>query len=156
MAYKLKPYAPKPRYIPKNKKHEESIQRQVCRYLKLQFPHVIFRTDFTAGRIPLTPNQGRQYAALQSGSGFPDVFIFEPSRGFHGMGLELKKDGTTVILKTGPRKGKVSSNPHIQSQAAVINQLRHKGYYATFAIGIDDALKKINWYFEVPENSTLF
>lgn len=152
----LKPYKPKDRYIPKKSAHEESIQRQVCTYLRRQYPHVIFRTDFTAGRIVLTPNQGRQYAALQSGSGFPDLMILEPSRSFHGLLLELKRDGTTIILKTGPRKGKISSNLHIQAQALVINQLRHKGYYANFAIGLDDAIQQIDWYFNKPVSATLF
>lgn len=154
-AFKLQPYAPKPRYIPKVQKHEESIQKQVCNYLRMQYSHVIFRTDFTAGRIVLSANQGRQYAALQSGRAFPDLLLLEPSRGFHGMLLELKKDGTTLILKTGPRKGRLTSDAHIQEQAKVINDLRHKGYYADFAVGFDDAINKINWYFD-KETAGLF
>lgn len=153
--FKLQPYQPKPRYIPKVKKHEETIQKQVCSYLRMQYAHVIFRTDFTAGRIVLSANQGRQYAALQSGRAFPDLLILEPSRGFHGMLLELKKDGTTIILKTGARKGKLTSDAHIQEQAKVINDLRHKGYYANFAVGYDSAVKQIDWYFG-KENVGLF
>lgn len=144
--FKLQPAAAKKRYVPKITKHEETIQKQVCSYLRLQYSHVIFRSDFASG-LHLTEYQAKTHRSLQSGRAWPDLFIYEPSRGFHGMALELKKDGTTIILKTGPRKGKLSSNPHLQEQAAVINDLRHKGYYADFAVGFDDAVKKINWYF---------
>lgn len=152
--FKLQPYAPKPRYIPKIKKHEESIQKQVCSYLRLQYSHVIFRSDYASG-LHLTINQATVHRSLQSGRAFPDLFIYEPSRGFHGMALELKKDGTTIILKTGPRKGLITSDTHIQEQAKVINDLRHKGYYADFAVGYDDAVKKIDWYFD-NETRTMF
>lgn len=134
------------RYVPKVTKHEESIQKQICHYLRLQYAHVIFRSDYASG-LRLTMNQARVHRSLQSGRAFPDLFIYEPSRGFHGMALELKKDGTTIILKTGPRKGRLTSDPHVQEQAQVINDLRHKGYYADFAVGFDDAVNKINWYF---------
>lgn len=151
----LTPYQPKPRYIPKNNKDELQVQRAVCRYLDLQFPKIIYRSDFASG-MHLTPYQARMHASLQSSKGWVDLFIYQPSRSFHGMGLEIKKSGTTIILKTGPRKGKVTSDPHIQEQAAMINELRHKGYYADFGVGIDDCIKKINWYFKVKENAELF
>lgn len=151
----LKPYQPKQRYIPKVVKHEESLQRQICQFLRLEYPHIIFRSDYASG-LHLTANQARVHASLQSGRAWPDLFIYEPSRNFHGMALELKKEGTTIILKTGPRKGKISSNPHLQEQAAMLNQLRHKGYYADFGVGFDDSVKKIRWYFKTPENTSLF
>lgn len=112
----------------------------------MQYGHVIFRSDYASG-LHLTPYQANTHRSLQSSRAFPDLFIYEPSRGFHGMALELKKDGTTIILKTGPRKGLVSTDQHIQEQAKMINDLRHKGYYADFAVGFDEAVAKINWYF---------
>lgn len=152
--FKLQPTLNKQRYIPKITKHEEGIQKAVCSYLRLQYRHVIFRSDFSSG-LHLTPYQAKNHRSMQSGRAFPDLLILEPSRGFHGCLLELKKDGTTIILKTGPRKGKITSDPHIQEQAAVINDLRHKGYYANFAIGYNDAIKQIDWYFG-KENTELF
>lgn len=154
----LKPYQPNRRYIPKKKSHEESIQRQVCSYLRLQYPQVIFRTDFTAGRIPLTPYQGRQYAALQSGRGFPDIFIYTARRGYCGLALELKRDGTVIYATRGPRKGKLTSEIHIQEQAAVLQRLNNEGYFARFAVGFDKAVKIIDWYFnkQTPQNAELF
>lgn len=152
----LRPYQPKPRYIPKVQKHEETIQRQVCSYLRIQYPQVIFRTDFTAGRIPLTKNQARQYAALQSGRAFPDIFIYHPRKvdgvQYAGMGLELKTAGTRIYLKNGER----SKELHIAEQFAMLDLLRVRGYYAEIAAGIDEAINKIDHYMGKPENSSLF
>lgn len=151
----LRPYQPKPRYIPKQQKHEESIQRQVCSYLRIQYPHVIFRTDFTAGRIPLTQHQARQYAALQSGRAFPDIFIYHPRKidgvQYAGMGLELKTEGTRVYLKNGER----SKELHIQEQFAMMDKLRERGYYAVIAVGFDEAVREIDKYMGKPENARL-
>lgn len=144
----------KQRYVPKTIKHEESLQRQVCQYLRLQYPHVIFRSDYSAG-LHLTENQARINRSMQSGRGFPDLFIYHPvthikdgvGRQYHGMALELKKDGTSVILKIGPRKGMLSTDPHIQEQALVLKTLSGLGYYANFAVGFDEATQLIDWYF---------
>jgi hypothetical protein len=153
----LKPYTPPKRYIPKNKKHEESLQLQVCKYLRLQYPHVIFRSDYASG-LKLTKNQAVKHKRMQSSRSWPDLFIYEPSREYHGLAIELKKDGESVVLKIGPRKGCLSTDPHIQEQAAMLKALLHKGYYANFAVGYDEAVRVIDWYFnkKVPTNGELF
>jgi hypothetical protein len=157
----LVPQQIKKRYIPKSVKHEESLQRQVCRYLRLKYPEAVFRSDYASG-LHLTENQGRIHKSLQSGRAWPDLFIYNPTvhntKHYCGLAIELKKEGTSVILKTGPRKGKLSTNPHIQEQAAVLKQLIHLGYYANFAVGIDEAMKIIDWYFQrkTPQNGELF
>jgi hypothetical protein len=159
----INPY-PKPRYIPKVVKHEESLQRQVCTYLRRQYPHVLFRSDYASG-LRLTQNQARIHASLQSGKGWPDLFIPYPAdhkqkdgslRHYHGLFIELKTEGTTVYLKNGPNKGKLTTNEHIQVQAATMKQLYNAGYYANFAVGIDEAIKMINWYFQKPQTQHLF
>ncbi len=152
--FKLRPYSPKKRYIPKVTKHEAIVQSQACRFMRLQHPSVIFRSDFASG-LHMTPFQAKTHASLQSGRAWPDIFIYEPRRGYNGAAFELKRDGTTIYLKTGPRKGKLTANPHIQEQAAVLQDLTNRGYYADFCIGIDDFIRKVNWYFGV-ENTELF
>lgn len=106
----------------------------------------MFRSDYASG-LMLTPNQAQKHRRLQSGRAFPDLFIYEPRMKYHGLALELKREGTTIILKTGPRKGKLTSDPHIQEQYAVLKDLASKGYYADFAIGYDSAINIIDWYF---------
>ena len=123
----------------------------------MQYPHVIFRSDYASG-LHLTINQARIHASLQSGRAWPDLFIYEPSRGYYGLAIELKKEGTSVIMKIGERKGKLSTDPHIQEQALMLKTLLKKGYYANFAVGFDDAVKIIDWYFQKksPQNGELF
>jgi hypothetical protein len=154
----LRPYQPKPRYVPKVQKHEESIQRQVCSYLRLQYPSVIFRSDYASG-LRLTEGQARIHKSLQSGRSWPDLFVYEPrqikDKHYCGLALELKRDGASVILKVGPRKGKLSTDKHIQEQAAMLKMLSSKGYYANFAVGFDEAVNIIDWYMGRPENASL-
>lgn len=131
------------------KQTEDNLQLRVCTYLKRYYPGTIFTTEFTAGRIGLTPNQAKRYAAMQSGPGFPDIFIFARSSdgAYAGLGLELKAAGTTIILKTGAQKGSMTANPHIRMQAAVHEKLQAAGFKAVFVIGYDEAIRVIDDYF---------
>jgi hypothetical protein len=151
----LRTYKPKPRYIPKNAKHEQSLQRQVCTYLRMQYPNVIFRSDFSSG-LHLTPAQASLHKSMQSGRAWPDLQIINPSRKYHGLFIELKKEGTKVYLKNG----KLTSNPHIQEQAAVLKELNKLGYFARFGIGFDSCQRLIDWYlnpnYTKSENTELF
>lgn len=151
-------------YIPKNKKHEESLQRMVAHYMRLQYPHVNFFSDYAAG-VRLTMNQARVRKSLQSGKGWPDMFIAWPAtvktkdgstKHCCGLFIELKKEGTTIYATKGPRKGKLVSNEHIQSQAAVLNSLNAAGYCAVFGVGFEQTQKIIDWYMGKPESTTLF
>lgn len=143
--------------MPKNKKTEESIQKQVCSYLRLQYPHVIFRSDYASG-MHLSIYQARNHASMQSCKGWPDLFIYHPSASgkYAGLALELKKPGTTVYLKNGPRKGRLTGDLHIQEQAATLQALRNAGYYSDFAVGFDEAVKIIDSYMGKPETAELF
>lgn len=154
MAYKLKPYQPKPRYIPKNKKREEAVQVKVANYLKRNYPNVIFSSD--AAGLFMTINQAKRWKAQNSERGRPDMTIYFPSRGYHGLCMELKREGVNVYVTRGPRKGELSANEQIRIEAAVLQELNSLGYCARFAIGYDKAIKLIDWYFKKPENEKLF
>ena len=124
----------------KNRK-EESLQIAVARYLRLQYPNIIFRSDTAAG-IKLTMGQAVKNRAMQSGRGFPDMFIAYPNNGYHGLFLELKKDRKEVYLQDGS----ISRNKHIQEQLSILNKLREVGYMAEFACGFDEAKSIIDNY----------
>lgn len=155
----LKPYQPPKRYVPKVKKHEESIQRKVCTYLRMQYPNVIFRSDYASG-LHLTMAQAVTHKSMQSGRSFPDLFLFYPrkveGKQYAGMALELKKEGTSIIVSRGLKKGQLVADPHIREQYYVLQQLFKLGYYTDFAIGFDDAIKKLDWYMGKPENASMF
>lgn len=132
----------RPRVV--NPDSEQALQKQVCQYLKLQYPHIIFRTDFAAG-LGLTMRQAATHKSMQSGRAYPDLFIAYPSRGYHGLFIELKKDGVTIYKKDG----ELVASEHVREQAAVLEDLNRLGYLARFAVGFDQAMQLIDKYLDI-------
>jgi hypothetical protein len=119
---------------------EYHLQKQVCDYLNLQFPKVLYLSD-TVASVKLTMMQAIRNKAIQKG-GFkcPDVIIFEPKGIYHALFIELK---VKPILK---RSGELLKNEHIEGQQKTINDLNALNYFATFAVGFDEAKKIIDNY----------
>ena len=111
------------------KQNEYTLQKQICEYIRMQYPNVLFLTD-TVAAIRLTPMQGKRNKDVQK-EGFktPDLIILEPKRNYAGLFVELKIEspfykGQFIELK---------SNEHIKEQANSLFELNLKGYYACFA-----------------------
>lgn len=121
-------------------KVEESLQLGVCQYLRLQYPNVLFTSD--ASGVRLTMRQAVDMKNMKSEKGWPDMFIAEPRLGFHGLYIELKKQGEKLFK----RDGVTYKNEHLEQQAEMISKLKQRGYCATFAIGFDDAKLVIDNY----------
>jgi hypothetical protein len=138
----LKPYKPPRRFIPRP---ENNLQRMVCNYLRLQFPNVIFRSDYAGVNNDSKASRGMM-KSFQSSRSFPDLFIYEPKKvdgqQYAGMALELKSEGVRIKLKNG----QLTANPHIREQYLMLQALNKKGYFADFGVGIDDCFAKIDWY----------
>lgn len=140
------------------KKQEESLAIKISHFLKAQYPKVIFRFDIAAD-LKLTQGQASKHKTLQSGRGYPDLFIAEPKNGFAGLYIELKKDKSEVFLKDGVTYKKATKKvknrsgviikeyDHIQEQVKMLDILNKKGYKAVFGFGFDDAKDKIKDYF---------
>ncbi len=143
------------RYIPKHKRHEEALQARVATYLRQHYPHVDFNSDYAAG-LHLTMNQARIRKSLQSGRGWSDMFIAYPSRGYHGLYLELKREGVAIYVSRGSRKGKLVSNEQIEVEAAFLKRMNNLGYFGRFAVGYDKATKIIDWYFGAQQTASMF
>ena len=125
---------------------ELELQAQVADYLRLQYPHVLFHSDFGSG-IKLTPGQAMRQKRLQGGRrSWPDMFIAEVrslgDKYYHGLFIELKKAGTRIYRKDG----RLVSDAHIREQYDMLEQLRQRGYKAEFACGFDEAKKIIDEY----------
>ena len=75
-------------------------------------------------------------------SGWPDLFIAAPRGSFHGLFIELKRDGASPFKKTG----ELRADKHINKQADVLTRLRVAGYAAEFAVGFDAAKRLIDDY----------
>ena len=129
---------------------EADLQVQVADYLRLQYPDVMFHSDFGSG-IKLTMGQAIKQKRQNGGRrAWPDLFIAEPHddllRPKHGLFIELKKAGTKIFTK----KGTLVSNEHIREQFDMLEQLRRKGYVAEFACGFDEAKEIIDNYLGRP------
>ena len=138
---------------------ESELQIMVADYLKLQYPNVLFHSDFGSG-IKLTMGQAAKQKRQNGGRrAWPDMFIAEPSprcidggwdNEFHGLFLELKKEGTRLKKKNGEW-----ASEHIAEQAEVLERLTFRGYVAEFAVGFDEAKEIIDNYLRLVCESNL-
>lgn len=119
---------------------ESVVHRQLCDLVRIKWPDAIFNSD-GAGNM-LTKAQAGMAKMLRCHSGFPDWMLAEPRGQYHGMFLELKREGTGLYLKNGT----LSRNAHVQEQAEMLQQLVKRGYYANFAEGYDDAAAQVERY----------
>ena len=124
---------------------ERTLHRAVCDYLRLQYPEVLFNSDL-AGATKLTMGQAVAMKALRSDRGWPDLFIAEPGKRFkyHGLFIELKKEGTKLWKKNGE-----PTTPHIAEQVKMLEKLDARGYSVAFAIGFDQAKSIIDNYMKL-------
>lgn len=138
---------------------ESTLQCHVADYLRLQYPKVLFHSDFGSG-IKLTPGQSRiQYRQNGGRRGWPDMFIAEPrtvSRmgdkySYAGLFIELKREGTRILKKDGVSY----ATTHLKDQAEVLAALNRAGYLAMFAIGFDQAKQIIDEYLGAPKKKEI-
>ena len=139
---------------------EADLQVQVADYLRLQYPSVMFHSDYGSG-IKLTMGQAIKQKRQNGGRrAWPDMFIAEPivrdsetgqfykgnyyptKQVHNGLFLELKRPGTRIFKKDGT----LVADEHIREQFDVLEQLRRRGYEAKFACGFDEAKKIIDEY----------
>lgn len=126
---------------------EADLQVQVADYLRLQYPNVMFHSDFGSG-IKLTMGQAIKQKRQNGGRrAWPDMFVAELiddgySKLHGGLFIELKKAGTRIYKKDGT----LVADEHIREQFDVLEQLRKRGYRAEFACGFDEAKRIIDEY----------
>ena len=119
---------------------EFTLQKQVCNYLRLQYPNVLFMSD-TIASLKLTVGQMARNKAIQK-AGFhcPDLLIFEPRVFYKGLFIELKAKNIYKL------NGELLKNEHVENQAKTIEILNKKGYKSHFAIGFEEAKTIIDNY----------
>lgn len=121
-------------------KKEEQLSKAVSKYLKIQYPDVVFTCD--ASGVRLTMGQATALKAQRSVHKIPDMIILKPNGEYHGLILELKSEDSSPYLKDGS----LSKGQHIQEQNQTLTVLLNIGYYAVFAVGFDNAKKIIDDY----------
>lgn len=127
---------------------EKQLHKQICDYLKLQYPNVLFNTDLSG--IKLSIGQAKQLKHLRSSKGFPDIVIYELSFAFasdfkeqsdyYALFLEVKKESPFK------KDGSIKKNNHLIEQWQMINDLNSRGYKAAFVWTFDIAKKIIDNY----------
>lgn len=120
---------------------EFELQKAVCRYLDIQFPSAPYLSDTVASLKLSIPQQARNKSIQKSGFKCPDLLILEPNDTHYGLFIELK--AKTIYKKNG----ELLKNDHVEGQLKTIEDLKSRGYMATFAIGFDHAKEIIDSYF---------
>lgn len=137
---------------------EAELQQQVADYLRLQYPDVLFHSDFGSG-VKLTPGQAVRQKRQNGGRrAWPDMFVAHTQRQLlevkgngilqkaenrclGGLFIELKKEGIRLKKKNGEW-----ASEHIAEQAEVLEELCKRGYCAEFAVGFEEAKEIIDEY----------
>lgn len=123
---------------------EKTLHRGVCDYLRLQYPDTMFNSDMS-GATKLTAGQAVQLKHLRNHRGYPDLVIYEPRNGYHGLFIELKRDGERIHKRDGS-----PATEHIAEQMDCIQELRIRGYKAEIAVGFEEAKNLIDEYLKQP------
>lgn len=124
-------------------KAEKHLHQQICSYLNLQYPDVIFLSDPSGLKVSiglaveLKKKRCKKYK-------IPDLIILKPMNGHHGLVLEIKVSVDDVFTK----KMEIRNNEHIQEQAKSIEQLNRLGYKACFGIGFEKTKSIIDGYLQ--------
>lgn len=120
-------------------KKEESLQVAISKYLKLQYPNVIFTSESSG--IKLTIGQALKTKKQRSKHKLPDMIILEPKLP-NAAGLIFELKSKSPYLKNG----ELSKDQHIQAQAQTLYQLVQKGYVAMFVWEFEQAKQVIDNY----------
>lgn len=120
---------------------EKALTHQICQYIKLQYPDVYFLTD-PSGMFQKGWGAKKQLQDNRSTHAQLDVIILEPRGKYHGLVIELKREGENLY-----KKDQTPVTEHVGKQMKSVNLLYKKGYMTNFAIGFDEAKCLIDSYF---------
>jgi hypothetical protein len=119
---------------------ERELQNAICKYLKLRYPKVKFRTD-KDGQFAIKKTLGDK-AMQASAKGFPDMIVREKRKGFNALVIELKKEDVTVFRKDGTLR----DDQHLRDQKEWLDWFEELGCKATFSCGWDETKNLIDSY----------
>lgn len=161
----------------KNEKKEQSLQIDICDWIKKSLPGVHFRSDTGSGAFN-SNYEKNTHNRQQSAKGLPDLTIFAARHGYHALLLELKttdgklkrKRDATKIWVRKDKRGRIVErdhklrlrgdwyDPHVERQHQRQLELRQVGYCAAFVQGEEQTKKLICWYFglEYVEQESMF
>lgn len=117
---------------------EEKIQIELFSWLSDKYPHVLAISEPSGVRVSM--GLATKLKKMRSKHTHLDVYCLEPVGDYCGLAVELKAKN---IYK---KDGSLYKDEHLEDQQNTINLLREKGYYATFAVGFNEARTIIEDY----------
>jgi len=122
-------------------KAETKLQIAIIKYIKLQYPEVLFSSDFSAGlRLPMWLAVLRK--KMTGAKGLPDLIFYKKNKKYNGLAIEIK---AAEIYK---KNGNLKKNKHLQEQEKILQKLREENFFAVFAVGFENAKNIIDEYFK--------
>ena len=125
------------------RKQEERLQSQLSRYIRLQYPNVIFTSESSGLRVPI--GVAVKMKDQRSEHKLPDMIILESNEKYNGLIIELKKNRAEIYKKDGTFK----KSEHVEKQRKTLLLLKLQGYMAVFACGFEDAKNVVDYYMSV-------
>tara|TARA_R100001594_G_scaffold54785_1_gene88358 strand:- start:1229 stop:1576 length:348 start_codon:yes stop_codon:yes gene_type:complete len=107
---------------------EDRLQSEVVKYIRYAYPKA--RYCASLGGIRTTYKQAVKAKNTGYVKGFPDLFIYEPKKGYHGLAIEIK------TIKGRPTK----------EQKEWIEALKERNYKAEIVKGLPAILELIDEY----------
>lgn len=94
---------------------EYTLYKQLATYLRYQYRNILYHFDPTG--LNLSKAQSGMLKAIQNHRGYPDLVIYEPRNGYHGLFIELKRDGERIHKRDGSTR-KMESQPRTTSPSS--------------------------------------
>lgn len=122
---------------------EEKLHIQVCDYLKIQYPKVIFLSEASGVRTSM--GLAKKLKRMRSNHVHLDLYILQPKtvpgdQLYCGLVLELKAKSPFK------KDGSLLKSEHLDDQQKTIDLLNERGYMAQFVHSFDGAKKLIDNY----------
>lgn len=113
---------------------EQSEQLRFCKWLKREYPQVLFRSDVQnqSARSPQMQNILQILDPYRSG--MPDIVIYQPMGPYYGLMIEMKRVGASI------------NTEHGRDQQSMHERLREKGWKIIFAWGAENAKQEFKDY----------
>lgn len=118
-------------------KPEDKTQMAILDYCRLAHPKLAATAIKIHNEGVRSRSTNRLLPRLGMRAGASDLFFALPTKKYHGLWMEVKKDGW---------KYTAAQREHIERQKNFIDQQNSNGYLARMVIGIDEGINLINEY----------
>jgi hypothetical protein len=118
-------------------KPEDKTRMAILDYCRLVYPS-LYETVigiFNEGNRSRSTNKILPRLGLRKGAS--DLFFALPKNGYHGLWMEIKKDGWKYTS---------SQREHIENQTKFLEQMISLGYMGRMVVGTDEGIKLLNEY----------